>query len=278
MPPVALCVLEHLQQRLQRTLLERDRALHHHEQVPGRRHAESAEVIPRHARDRTPEASPLSSVHVRLDRRAPRPPACGTRAPHRREPPAAPAPHAGHRPRGPAPPAPLPACHPTLPSCCSVPAHRGRTVLNPIALFSPAQKNPVAREPYGAASPPTPDPRHARGDAAARLCEASGLSRRSWSPLCEPGPVRFIRLPRLSSSACRTSRSAASLSRCLPCRSCTSSTVVRPRVALSARFDACRGELCSLPRVRVIRACVPDERSVPVSLLPGVGGTGETHC
>ena len=67
-------------------------------------------------------------------------------------------------------------------------------------------------------------------------------------------------------------------SRCLPCCSCTSLAVVRPRVALPARFDACRGERCSLPRVRVIRACVPDEPSVPVSLLPGVGGTGETHC
>ena len=67
-------------------------------------------------------------------------------------------------------------------------------------------------------------------------------------------------------------------SRCLPCRSCTSFAVVRPRVALPARFDACRGERCSLPRVRVIRAGVPDEWSVPVSLLPGVGDTGETHC
>ena len=39
------------------------------------------------------------------------------------------------------------------------------------------------------------------------------------------------------------------------------------RVALSARFDICRGERCSLPVVRVIRAGVPVERSVPFSPL-----------
>ena len=105
----------------------------------------------------------------------------------------------------------------------------------------------------------------------------SGLSCRSWSPLREPawaGPLHalFPGGPPLHLEP------HGSPSRCLPCRSCTSSVVVRPRVALSARFDACRGERCSLPRVRVIRAGVPVERSVPVSLLPGVGDTGETHC
>ncbi len=33
----------------------------------------------------------------------------------------------------------------------------------------------------------------------------------------------------------------------LPCRSRASSAVARPRVTLPARFDACRGERCSLP-------------------------------
>ena len=173
MPPSAPCVLEHLQQRLQRTLLERDRALDHHEQVPGRRHAESAEVIPRHARDRTPEAPPLSSFDVRLDRRAPRPPACGTRAPHRREPPVAPAPHAGHRPRGTAPPAPLPACHPTLPSCCSVPAHRGRTVLNPIAPLLPGTEKP-------------------RGTGAVRGCFAADTRPAARAGRCRSSPLRGL--------------------------------------------------------------------------------------
>ena len=210
MPPPAPCVLEHLQQRLERALFERDRALHHHEQVLGRRHAESSEVSPRHARDRPSQAAPGSSFHIRLDRRAPRPLACGTRAPHRPEPPGTPAPHADHRPRGPAAPPLLPACHPTLPSCCSVPTHRGGPVLHSIALFSPAQKNPVARVPYGAASSPTPDPWHARGDAAPRLYGAR-VSAVAPGRLYanRRGPARFIRLPRLSSSASRTSRSNA---------------------------------------------------------------------
>lgn len=51
------------------------------------------------------------------------------------------------------------------------------------------------------------------------------------------------------------------------CRPCTSPEFARAPVSLTARFNACRGERCSLPRLGVIRAAVPDERSVPAFLL-----------
>ena len=58
------------------------------------------------------------------------------------------------------------------------------------------------------------------------------------------------------------------LPRCRRCRPFTSPSFARFPVSLTARFGGCRGERCSLPRLGVIRAVVPDERSVPASLAP----------
>ena len=107
----------------------------------------------------------------------------------------------------------------------------------------------------------------------------SGLSCRSWSPLREPAwagslhSLSSVVLLRLSNLSVR--HVAVSLPSLL-------------LVHLLYRHSSPGCPVCSirrLPRrallvasVRVIRACVPVERSVPVSLLPGVGDTGETHC
>ena len=225
-------------------------------------------MSPRHARDRPPDEPPLSPVHVRL-RAANALRIAVNRRPHQLR----------MRTTGPAArrlrlfflpairlspsaaPSRLIAAGRSCTRSPSPPRHRK-------APWHGSRTGPLRRHPTRGTRRAMPQLASARFGSQSSLVVAS--MRTGAGPLHSSSSVVLLRLSNLS-----VRHVAVSLP-CLPL--VTSFSVTRPRVALPARFDACRGERCSLPRVRVIRACVPDERSVPVSLLPGVGGTGETHC